>query len=270
MRSYILENAGPWAKVGTRLPQVDSTNAELQRRLNTASPLAPLPIGTNVRADFQTDGRGRLGRTWEATAGDNLAVSYLLDDAGLGAQRLFALSQNIALAVCDTVEAFLPSCEAPVAVKWPNDVFVGERKIAGILIETALHADRVAHVVAGIGVNVNQVHFEHAPQATSLNVLGAGGQSVTQVWAALTQNLQTRHRRLRAGGEADVRALADEYEDRLYGRGRLLRFRRLPAGDTFLATVRGVDGAGRLRLARADGHLTFNLDEIALVGTFTP
>lgn len=123
--------------------------------------------GDVFTADFQTAGRGRLDHRWHSARGENLAMSVVLPVAGLGPGLVATLPLAIGLAVVRAVRS-LAAGSSP-ALKWPNDVFVGGRKLAGILCERT--GDRV---IAGIGVNVRESEFPDAiaARATSLAKLG--------------------------------------------------------------------------------------------------
>jgi BirA family transcriptional regulator, biotin operon repressor / biotin---[acetyl-CoA-carboxylase] ligase len=129
------------------LPRCDSTNAVL-KRVST-----PTPPGTLVVTDEQTGGRGRLDRTWVSELGKDLTFSILLRPS-LAPAQAHLLSLAAALAVAEVLET-IPGLEGRVAVKWPNDVLLGDRKVCGILLEGSMDADRLQWAVAGIGLNVN-------------------------------------------------------------------------------------------------------------------
>jgi BirA family biotin operon repressor/biotin-[acetyl-CoA-carboxylase] ligase len=126
------------------LDEVDSTNSCLMRHLD-------LPHGQAVTASLQTAGKGRLGRPWEAGRDRSLSLSFLLRDWPL--DRLSALPLVVGLGVCRAVEA-VAGIEA--AIKWSNDVLVGERKVCGILCESRITLGGLADVVVGLGVNLLQ------------------------------------------------------------------------------------------------------------------
>lgn len=270
MTRYPRKNVAAWAKVGTHLAQVDSTSAELWRRVNAAAAAGtPLPQGLSLRADFQTAGRGRFGRAWEAAPGENLAVSFLLRPTFLSPARLFALSQNTALAVRAVVERLTDrqDCRA----KWPNDILVDGRKVAGILIENSLYAKRVATTVVGIGINVNQVTFAQAPDAISLRSLTGRPLAVGAVFAALAAELQARHERLAERAQPEGYAgLQQEYEAHLFGLGEWLRFRDLPADRTFVAQLKTVGVDGRIVLERDGSSRAYSMDEVRYEGPILP
>lgn len=119
---------------------------------------------TVIRTKFQTKGRGQIGNCWVSDKDKNLLFSVVLHPTDIPANNQFILSQCVALALRDTVALY---CE-PVTVKWPNDVYVGSNKIAGILIENLLVAKNIETSVIGIGLNVNQTAFVGAPNPTSL------------------------------------------------------------------------------------------------------
>ena len=148
------------------LESVDSTNEEARRRISDIDNLSVLS------ALEQTAGRGQRGNKWTSKAGDNLLFSIVLklspDDSGLGvldARDQFALNEIAALSVVD----FLRSHEIQAQIKWPNDIYVGSRKICGILIENSLRGKHVSSSIIGIGLNINQRNFDvNLPNPTSM------------------------------------------------------------------------------------------------------
>ena len=127
-----------------------------------------------VTAEEQTAGRGQRGTTWESRRGENLTFTIGWRDIGVLPRDQFLISEVCALAVAYTVEERLQDAgiDEVVCVKWPNDVYVGERKICGMLIEHSLTGGRIDSSMAGIGINVNQTHFAgDAPNPVSLKQL---------------------------------------------------------------------------------------------------
>lgn len=139
------------------LQSCPSTNREIP---------ADAPHGFAVMAHTQTAGRGQRGNSWEAAPGMNITLSIMLRPEQLPIVRQFEVSEAVCLAVADLLrEEGLEQ----VAVKWPNDVYVADRKICGILIENSLCGSMLARSIAGIGLNVNQLHFcSDAPNPVSL------------------------------------------------------------------------------------------------------
>ncbi|NUQ16629.1 MAG: biotin--[acetyl-CoA-carboxylase] ligase [Flavobacteriales bacterium] len=153
--------------VRIELATVDSTNKHAADLLR----LTEVQHGTVILAHEQTQGRGQRDRSWHSEPGLDLTFSVVLRPAGLAAGHQFVLAQFAALAVRD---ALLRSGLQDVQVKWPNDVLVGPRKVAGILIQNELQGGLVRHAVVGIGLNVNQEASDFAGElaesATSLQL----------------------------------------------------------------------------------------------------
>ncbi|MBI5267727.1 MAG: biotin--[acetyl-CoA-carboxylase] ligase, partial [candidate division Zixibacteria bacterium] len=126
------------------------------------------PEGTIVVADQQTKGRGRLGRTWFSSAGTGIYLSIVLKPK-FPPEDAPGLSLLTALALAETLEK---TCKGGVRIKWPNDVLLGGRKVAGILTELSADRNRIAHVIVGVGVNVNHGagHFPDDLRETATSV----------------------------------------------------------------------------------------------------
>ncbi len=127
-----------------------------------------LPMPSLVYALNQTQGRGQRGNSWESEPGMNLCASVLLRPVGVEPRRQFTVSEAVALAVTD----LLGECGIDATVKWPNDIYVGDSKICGILIEHAVMPREILYTIAGIGINVNQTRFlSDAPNPVSMKQL---------------------------------------------------------------------------------------------------
>ena len=148
------------------LESVDSTNLEAKRNISDIDNLSVLS------ALEQTAGRGQRGNTWTSNAGENLMFSIVLkfspEDSGLGgldARDQFVLNEIAALSVVD----FLRSHGIHAQIKWPNDIYVGSRKICGILIENSIRGNWLSSSIIGIGLNINQRNFDvNLPNPTSM------------------------------------------------------------------------------------------------------
>lgn len=145
----------------TLLPEVDSTNTYM------AAHAGEMAHGHAVRAVAQTAGRGQRGNHWEAEPGLNLTFSLMLHPRGIDAAAQFVISQAVALGVARVAARHLPSAE--ITVKWPNDIYAGDRKLCGILIENVIAGRSIVRSIAGIGLNVNQKIFRSdAPNPVSM------------------------------------------------------------------------------------------------------
>lgn len=124
--------------------------------------------GSIVTARQQTAGRGQRGNRWVTASGENLLFSLVLEPTHIRVEEQFLISEMAALAASDAIRA-VSGGSVPCRIKWPNDLYVGDRKIGGILIEHALHSEFLSRSVLGIGINVAQREFDPAlPNPTSL------------------------------------------------------------------------------------------------------
>lgn len=155
------------------LDSCGSTNTELKRIIDSGR---FLPSGSTVRAVTQTAGRGQRGNSWEAEPGKNLTFSILLRPGGLLPAHHFLVSEAIAIATASFISSLIgDNTPEPIKIKWPNDIYYGDRKIAGILIENALGmSGQILQTIAGVGININQAHFSDAiPNPVSVyNIIG--------------------------------------------------------------------------------------------------
>ena len=152
------------SKLGAPLLEFDSlpSTNELAKEMAASG----APEGTTILAREQTLGRGRLGRSWASAAGQGLYMSVILRPA-VEARRFAVMTLAAAVSVAETLEG---SFAIPADIKWPNDVMVSERKVCGILLETASEGQNLEYAVLGIGVNLSQREFpdELRNSATSL------------------------------------------------------------------------------------------------------
>lgn len=243
---------------------VDSTNTRLMNDKDT------LPDRSVYAALFQTAGRGQKGNRWESRSGENLTFSILLKPAELSASEQFILSQVVALGLVD----YLAAEGVPALIKWPNDIYAGDRKICGTLIENTLAEGRIAASVAGIGLNMNQREFDPSlPNPTSLS-LQTG--KCYDVKVELPKLLACIFRYCDQLGSAYARNGFDaDYLSKLYLRGEWHLFEELPASDIpaehrsglrIEARILGIDTKARLLLEHRDGTLhTYGFKEIKYI-----
>jgi BirA family biotin operon repressor/biotin-[acetyl-CoA-carboxylase] ligase len=112
--------------------------------------------GTIVITDNQVGGRGQRGTTWESEAGQNLTFSVILKPVFLPIEQQFLISQSIALGLYD----FFSSVTDQVKIKWPNDIYISDKKISGTLIENSIQGATISNSIIGIGINLNQTYFQ--------------------------------------------------------------------------------------------------------------
>ena len=226
-------------RLGTTIhyfPEIDSTNSYARERAESGA-----SEGEVVVAESQSQGRGRLGRRWESPPFANLYVSILLRPK-LSPAHVAQITLMAAVALAEVVERFVP--QKP-AIKWPNDILIGGKKLAGILTEAACSAERVEYVILGIGVNLNYacsaMPEEIRRRATS--VLEAGGRPV-QRESFLQRLIQGVERCYGELEQAGFDALAARWESYFAWRGRRVRVELLDQVTT--GTANGIDRDGAL------------------------
>jgi len=231
----------------------DSTNTRLM------ADKASLPDRSVYAALFQTAGRGQKGNRWESRPGENLTFSILLKPAFLPVTEQFLLSQIVALGLVD----YLQDQGVTASVKWPNDIYAGDRKICGTLIENSLSEGRIASSVAGIGLNINQRLFDPSlPNPVSMSLLTGKSYDVK---AELPRLLSAIFRYYDTIGSAYARNGFDAaYLQKLYRRGEWHFFETMTASEIptqyrtglrIEARILGIDTEARLLLEHRDGTL---------------
>jgi BirA family biotin operon repressor/biotin-[acetyl-CoA-carboxylase] ligase len=151
------------------LDTTDSTNSYLQRLFEEGK----AGEGTVVLSRAQTAGRGQRGKGWESYTGQGLYASFLLRPEWLNSDRQFQLNKAIAVAVARYIQSRIQS---RADVKWPNDILVEERKVAGILIENSIRGRQLSSCIAGVGVNLNQPAFSGIYDTTPVSLRQLTGQ----------------------------------------------------------------------------------------------
>ncbi|ANJ58672.1 bifunctional biotin--[acetyl-CoA-carboxylase] synthetase/biotin operon repressor [Pseudomonas silesiensis] len=230
---------------------IDSTNAEALRAIERGQ-AAPFL----VLAERQTAGRGRRGRKWASPFAENIYYSLVLRIEG-GMRQLEGLSLVVGLAVMQALrELGIPAA----GLKWPNDVLVGQKKIAGILLELVGDPADVCHVVLGVGINVNmQMTDEVDQQWTSMRLESGKAFDRNHLVAVLGEKLQAYLNRHQIGGFSAIQA---EWEQNHLWQGRAVS---LIAGVNQIdGEVLGIDSQGALRL-KVDGvEKVFSGGELSL------
>ena len=117
-----------------------------------------LPEGFVIYTDYQTAGRGQQGSSWESASGQNLLFSLLLYPKHIPANEQFLISQVVSVGIKRTLDKYVDN----ISVKWPNDIFWNNQKLAGILIENSLQGNLIKKTIVGVGLNVNQSDFDTA------------------------------------------------------------------------------------------------------------
>ena len=231
------------------IPETTSTNDDVVTRLRNEL-AKQLPHFYVLATDNQTQGKGRLGRTWSAPAGKALAVSVVLRPQTPAGRSLppsswgwFGLLSGLAMS--RAVTSLLPG-ELTASLKWPNDVLVGSKKIAGVLSEM-VETDAGAAVVVGVGVNLFLTEDElPVPTATSLALLGATGVSVDEVLSLYLQEFsRLTNVFMAAAGNARSSGIVDQVTTACSTIGARIRV-ELPSGENPVGTATGISDDGSL------------------------
>ena len=216
--------------------------------------------GTVISASYQEAGRGQIGSSWLASAGKNLLLSVILYPRWLPAREQFSLSRAIALAVADTITSVAGES---AQVKWPNDVYLGDKKLAGILIQNSLVGSHLQWSVAGIGLNVNEPAFpDNLPKASSLYLMTGREYQLQEVQQILLQRVEQRYLQLKTKPQL-IRA---NYLQQLYRYQEWHPFVEAGTSREFIGQIIGVQENGKLAIQKQDESVQyFDLKEVAFV-----
>lgn len=228
------------------LPETESTNSyaiDLLKNVN-------LPEGTVIHTANQTKGKGQRGSIWNTDVASNLTASVILKPDFLSLKNRFFLYQVLALACYDTMAELLNTSQFDIKIKWPNDILINRKKIAGILIENNIVNNRFNWSVAGIGINVNQQNFDKAFNATSLKHLSGKDFIVNNVLELLCTHLEKYYLMLRSNKREAVK---NSYLLHLFGLNTWMDFEK--SGTVLSYFVEGISEEGLLVLQSKSGVL---------------
>ena len=236
------------------LEEADSTNNVL---------LGHIPDYDNlsvVAAVNQTAGRGQRGNRWISAPGDNLTFSLLLKPERLPAREVMAITCLATLTVRDTLRGE----GVPAVIKWPNDIYVGKRKICGMLVENGLAGPDIAWSVVGIGINLNQTQFPgEVLNPISLKRLTGRSYALEPFLEKVCGELEKRLPELDSREGRD--GLREAYERDLFQKDSPATYRDLATGEEFSGIIRGITPEGLLRV-EAEGHeRTFGFKEVSYI-----
>ena len=227
---------------------LDSTNNYAAKLLLAGE----LPHGTVIMSGEQTAGRGQRGAVWAAEPYKNLIFTCFLEYDKLSVSSHQAITHFVSLALIDLLSFFGISA----SIKWPNDILVGNKKIAGILIENQLENTTIKSSIVGIGLNVNQTEFDGF-NATSLKLENQMEFSVENTAMKLIEFLQIRFNTLQF---KDLNGLSKQYLNLLWLKNQLSLFE--DENGIFEGKIIGTDDFGRLIVEQNSIPKTYDLKEI--------
>ena len=252
-------------KVWQHFDSLPSTNDYAAELLAAASPQSRGLRGDGaVFTTFnQTFGRGQMGNRWLSEPDKNLAFTVILQPNFLLAREQFHLNKAVALAVHDVVSAVVGGGKS--SVKWANDIFVLNQKVAGILIQNTLTGDRLQNAIVGIGLNINQLDFSKDLNATSLALETDHELVLFDMVEKLAQALERRYLSLK--NATNFPKIHDEYLSKMYRFGVESLFQRTADGHVFYGKITGVSPIGKLEIATADGLQSFDIKAVKFLQT---
>lgn len=224
------------------LDRIDSTNhfAEVQLQSKNAFE------GTLVTASEQYKGKGQRGNTWLSETGKNLIASIILKPSFLPAQAQFQLNKMASLAVLDFVSHKI---SAEISVKWPNDIFINDKKAAGILIQNFLRQDKIGHSIIGLGININQSDFQGLENAASLKNFSGFDYDLKSCAEEICEFLEARYFQLKAGSKK----IDKDYLSYLY---QMEEWKEYKIGNRLVtAKIKGISDFGKLIIEKENREI---------------
>ena len=214
-----------------------------------------LPEGLVLYTDFQSAGKGQSGNAWESSKGMNLLFSVMLHPDRLPMDELFLVSQLVSIAIKKALDEYTSN----ITVKWPNDIYWNDKKLAGILIENSLQGNKIMSVVIGIGLNVNQKMFlSNAPNPVSLIQITGKRQNRKQLLQQIIQNIMELYY------EMDKGKIRKIYVESLYRKSGFYSYEA--NNETFQAKTLEVQPDGMLVLETEKGELkSFYFKEVQFI-----
>ena len=252
----------------TFLDSTDSTNTYLWQMLKHNP---DLPDGTTVCANYQTAGRGQTGNSWESVAGQNLLFSTLIKTECVPIERQFVLNELVAIGVTRVVKRYIPEA----CIKWPNDIYYQNSKLAGILIEGQIIGKQLT-IIAGVGLNVNQTQFfSNALNPISLKQITNIDYDIKQLLNDILSEIDTLKPLLTCPQQ-----LKDEYMQLLYRKDGYHLYKEVISTvapmmpeqyadeSAFLAKIADISPQGALILEKENGEQkTYNFKQIKYIIT---
>ncbi len=237
-----------WNQRLIQLDEVDSTNRYALDLVRSQRPAQ----GSVICAKFQSEGRGQRGKLWQASPGENALFSIIYYPE-IGVERQFEYNQRVAVALWMEIQEILKN--EVVTIKWPNDIYVGKKKVGGILIQNVLSGKRIDHMVIGIGINVNQSIFsKDLPNPTSLFMLTGRESDPIDIVKRIAKRMD------QVFWEMQASAVKAYYLQNLYLKSEKAYFKA--NGQRFLGEIVGIDSDGELMIRDATGIRCFSFGEI--------
>lgn len=227
----------------TRFKTLDSTNSYLQHLLNEGVDV----INNIVVTDYQTSGKGQGRNVWESEKGKNLLCSIALDMSFLKAENQFILTQMVSVVMINVLKKYLP--EDSLFIKWPNDIYFNDNKIAGILIKNEIKGMMLGTSIIGVGLNVNQIVFsKNLPNPISMKMITGEDYDLEEILLAVSSQLSA----ISQSTANSQQHLAHSYNNYLYRYKQWASYKH--EGVVKDMMIIGYDQFGRLILKEKNDH----------------
>lgn len=216
-------------------------------------------------AEHQTKGRGQMGNRWDSKSGENLLFSLVLRPK-IAANEQFYLSKSVACGIIDGLKNWSKNVlgtSLPLAIKWPNDIYLGEKKIGGILIENQWNAGKWAYAVVGVGLNVNQQQFDGL-RATSLRAFANQQAEINKstLFNALCKGLETYYL---ACADKKFQWIDEKYHADLMRLNEWHLYQEMESKEVFDGKILQVNEQGLLLMEKQNGYKLYDLKEISFI-----
>ena len=240
-------------KVLLHLKELGSTNAHALDLLSKNKPSE----GTVISAWNQTEGRGQIGSNWDSEAGKNITISLILYPTFLPVKQQFLLNQAISLSIFDFISRFL---NTEVKIKWPNDILIRDKKIAGILIQNILSTNNFQTSIIGVGINVNQKVFKsNTPNPTSIKLETKKENDVKKLIGMLCYDIEKRYLQLRSNNFSIIQ---QDYLSNLYRFQEDAIYQLIENDEVFSGKIVGLNESGKLIIDHKKGQSEFSMKEV--------
>ena len=236
-------------KVLIQFSSVESTNDYATDLLAKSEPID----GTVISTDFQSAGRGQGVNKWQSQAEKNLLLSVILRPKNLTVTNSFSLNLLGALSVASLIKKKYPDLHP--LIKWPNDILVKDKKIAGILIRNQIQSKKIVSSVCGFGINVNQLDFstiENGRPASSLYMLSGRKNELNELLSDFLLELTTNYKFL----QLNPNMLADLALPLMMGNREMIQIQNKKSGESILCLVTGIEISGRIKIRDANGNIS--------------
>lgn len=201
-----------------------------------------------VITNNQTAGRGQPGNKWESAPNKNLTFSMVLYPKMVPASHQFIISQAVAVAIAKVLEKVVP----PVSIKWPNDIYYGNKKLGGILIENSLSGSIINQSIIGIGININQKVFsDDLPNPTSVKLISRKEHELSPLFRKIMNSLIEHYDLILADNSEKI---SRAYFTRLFRKSGQHKYK--DARGEFYAEIMNIDQSGYLYLKRENGEIS--------------